>query len=207
MNNKALIAIAASICMTAAPSAYAGKGFNYTYGELGYRNLDSDVAEGDGFRAAFSFGATDYVNVIGEYSRVWVDEVEDTDDADLDLDEFKIGLGGHYPVHDIVDLGGTVAYVDQEYTGKVRVEAGDPKTNLNVSEEGYEIAAYARIQAAKKFEITPHVNHMDVGDFSETGFGADFLYNFHKKFSAKLGATYFSDDSTLDLFLGVRLDM
>ena len=206
MNKQRLIAMTAAAGLAVVSHGAAAKGFNYTYGEFGYRNFNSDLFDGDGFQADFSFGATDYVNVIGAYSHLWIDNREGASHVNLDLDEFKIGFGGHYPVHEKVDIGATVSYVDEQFTGKDIPHGATNKTNVNSSDEGYEAVLYGRIQAMKKLELTPHVVHLDVGSYSATGFGTDLIYNFYKHFSARISGTHFSDDSTTNVFAGVRLD-
>lgn len=219
MNNKRLLAILASACLVMlAQSAMAAKGFSYTYMEGGYRNVDADSIDADGFEASFSFGAMKYLHILGSYSRLYVDDVHDVDgvraeSSDLDIDEFKIGFGGHYPVLDNVDLVLDAVYVDDEITGKARLNDGTwvagtaPKTRINETDEGYEASFSARIQALKKLEMTPHVTYRDVGSDSDTGFGLGLVYNFHKKFSLRIKGTHFSDDSATDLFLGIRVNM
>ena len=58
MNNKRLLALAASACLAVSANSTMAGGFDYTFGEFGYRNVDGDNIEGDGFRAAISFGAS-----------------------------------------------------------------------------------------------------------------------------------------------------
>ena len=216
MNNKRFMAVLTSACLVLlVPPTVAAKGFNYTYMEGGYRNLDADSIEADGFEAGFSFGATDYIHIIGRYSRLFVDDIDGASDADdLDVDEFKIGFGGNYPVMDKVDLVLDAVYVDEQTTGKARldndaqnVNGTGPKVNVNDKDEGYEATFYARVQAMKKLEMTPHVIYRDVGSDSGTGFGLGLIYNFHKKFSVRVRGTRFSDDNATNLFLGMRVDM
>ena len=215
MNNKRFMAVLTSACLVfLVPPAVAAKGFNYTYMEGGYRNLDADSIEADGFEAGFSFGATDYIHIIGRYSRLFVDDIDGTSSTDLDIDEFKIGFGGNYPVMDKVDLALDAVYVDEQTTGKAKfdndgqnVNGTGPKVNVNDKDEGYEATFYARVQAMKKLEMTPHVIYRDVGSDSGTGFGLGLVYNFYKKFSLRVRGTRFSDDSATNLFLGVRLNM
>jgi hypothetical protein len=206
MNCKYLLALTAAAGLSIASHGVAAKGFNYSFFDAGYRNIDSDDTEGDGAQVSFSYGATDYVNVVGSYSRMFIDDRDNATDVDLDLDEFKIGFGGHYPVHKKVDIGGTVSYVDQEITGDEKPSGSTSKTNVNESDEGYDVLLYGRIQAAKKIEVTPHVVYTDVGDFSGTGFGLGFYYKFYKDFHIRLRATSFSEDSTTNLFAGIRYD-
>ena len=214
MNNKRLLAVLVSACLALLTQSAAAKGFNYTYMEGGYRNLDADSIEADGFDAGFSFGAMKYMHILGSYSRLFVDDISGASSTDdLDIDEFKIGFGGHYPILDKVDLVADVVYVDEQITGKAKVHNNDyvrgkePKVRVNDKEEGYEATFSARIQALKKLEMTPHVTYRDVGSDSDTGFGLGLVYNFYKKFSLRVKGTHFSDDSATDLMLGIRLNM
>ena len=216
MDNKRLLAVLTSACLVLlVPPTLAAKGFNYTYMEGGYRNLDADSIDADGFEAGISFAATDYIHIIGRYSRLFVDNIDGASDADdLDLDEFKIGFGGNYPLMDKVDLVLDPVYVDEQTTGKARldddgqnVNGTGPKVNINDKNEGYEATFSARVQVLKKLEMTPHMVYRDVGSESGTGFGLGLVYNFYKKFSLRVRGTHFSDDSATNLFLGVRLNM
>ena len=208
MNNKHLLAVLVSTCLAMlTQSAMAAKGFNYTYMEGGYRNLDADSIEGDGFEVGFSFGATKYFHIVGRYSRLFLDDIDGAESTDLDTDEFKIGFGGNYPIMDKVDLVLDAMYVDTETTGKIRRDDTTFTSRVNDSEEGYEATFFARVQAMKKLEMTPHVVYRDVGSESDTGFGLGLVYNFYKKFSVRVRGTRFSDDNATNLFLGVRLNM
>jgi len=207
MNNKRFLVVLASACLALLAQSVAAKGFSYTYMEGGYRNVDADSIEADGFEAGFSFGAMKYMHILGSYSRLFVDDVDGLSSIDIDIDEFKIGFGGHYPIMDKVDLVLDAVYVDDQITGDAKVSGTSFKTNINEKEEGYEATFSARVQALKKLEMTPHVTYRDVGSDSDTGFGLGMVYNFHKKFSLRVKGTHFSDDSTTDLFLGIRLNM
>ena len=216
MNNKRFYAVTVMACLAMlAQSVNAAKGFKYSYGEFGYYGVDAPTGDGGGFRAAFSFGATDYVNIIGEYNRLFgTDDVDQlgnqkfSTNEDIDRDEFKIGFGVHYPVMDNMDLTFTTVYVDQQYTGDWVIPLSAPfKTNVNTSEEGYEARFGARVKAFKKFEFTPHVVHKEVGNDSNTGGGLGVVYKFYKKFSVRVKGTFYSDDSESEMFAGVRLNL
>ena len=71
----------------------------------------------------------------------------------------------------------------------------------------YEPVEFIHDHLMDKLELTPMVVYRDVGDFSDAGFGLDALYKFHKKWSVLGNATYFSDDSATNVFLGFRFDM
>ena len=216
MNNKRFYAVAVLACLAMlSQSANAAKGFKYSYGEFGYQHVKANSGDGDGFLIGFSFGATDYINVIGEYNRLFgIDDIEElggfknSTNVDVDRDEFKIGLGGHYPLTDSIDLTLSALYVDQEFSGKWTIPPVAPlKTNLSESEEGYEAQFGARIKLFNKFEMTPHVVHREIGDNSNTGGGLGIVYKFYKKFSVRVKGTFYSDDSESNAFAGVRLDL
>lgn len=208
MNIKGLLAIAASACMVILPQAsFAAKGFSYTYVDAGYRGIWADSMDADGVAFNLSYGATDHIMVLASYHHLWQDEAEGYSKVDVDIDEFKIGGGGHYSFGDSFDLVGSIVYVTDKSTGDAVPPGESDKTRIKGSREGFEAAVSGRWQAMEKLELTPMVVYRDVGDDSDTGFGADVIYNFHKKWSFRGNATYFSDDSATNLFLGVRLDM
>jgi hypothetical protein len=207
MNSKRLLAVLASVCLALLAQSVSARGFSYSYVEGGYRNVDADSFEADGAEAGFSFGALEYMHILGSYSHLWVDSVDGLSSIDLDMDEFKIGFGGHYPILDRVDLVLDAVYVDEEINGKARPSGTSSRTRVNEDEEGYEATFSARVQALKQLEMTPHVTYRDVGSESDTGFGLGLVYNFYKKFSLRIKGTHFSDDSATDLFLGMRVDL
>jgi len=207
MNNKRLLAVAASACLAVAASSVTAGNFNYTFAELGYRNVDGDNMEADGFRASFSFAATEHFQVVGDYSRLWLDDMDGASSVDVDIDEFKIGFGGHYSFTDKIDGVAQVTYVDDQYTGKAVPDGLGYKKNINTSDEGYEVTMFGRVQATKNFELTPHVVYRDVGPDSDTGLGLGLVYRLNRNFGLRFRATQFSDDNTTNLFAGIRLNM
>lgn len=206
MTYKRFLAVAVATCMTMLSQHAVAGGFNYTFAEGGYRNVDSDSFDGDGFRFSLSYGATDHIHLVGDFSRLWLDDIDGASQVDIDIDEFKIGFGGHFSITDKIDLAGTVTYVDDEYTGRAMPDGLDYKTNISESEEGYETTLYGRIQALKKLEMTPHVVHREVGG-SDTGYGIGLVYDLSSKLAIRFRGTRFDDDSTTNLFLGMRLYM
>jgi len=208
MNNKGLLAIAASACLAMlSQGAVAAKGFNYTYVDGGYRGIFADSLDANGFSANLSFGATDHIMILAGYSHLWQDEAEGFSSVDVDIDEFKIGGGGHYSITDRIDLVGSLVYVTDKFSGKAKYPGETDKSRVKGSDEGFELGFSGRIQTTKELELTPLVVYRDVGSDSDTGFGLNAIYNFHKKWSVRGNATYFSDDSATNLFLGFRFDM
>ena len=67
MTNKYFLGIAAAASLATFSQTTAAAGFNYTFAEAGYRNIDSDALDGDGFRVSLSYAATDYLHIVGDY--------------------------------------------------------------------------------------------------------------------------------------------
>jgi len=208
MNNKGLLAVAACACLaTLSQGAIAAKGFSYTYVDGGYRGIRADSIDADGFGADLSFGATDHIMVLAGYSHLWQDKADGYHSVDVHIDEFTVGGGGHYSITDRIDLVGSVVYVNDQSTGKAKPDGSSSKNNIKGSNEGYQIDVSGRIRAMDKLELTPMAVYRHVGDYSDTGFGVDAIYEFYKDWSVRGNATYFNDDSATNLFLGVRFDM
>lgn len=208
MNNKGLLTVVASACLAMlSQGAVAAKGFSYTYVDGGYQGIRADSIDADGLAFNLSYGATDHIIVLAGYSHLWQDKAEGFTGVDVDIDRFSIGGGGHYSITDRIDLVGSVVYVTEKSTGDAKIRGDSSKTRIKGTREGYEATFSGRIRAMKKLELTPKVVYRDVGDFSGTGFGVDAIYKFYKKWSMRGNATYFSEDSSTNLFLGVRLDM
>ena len=208
MINKGLLAIAASACLAMlSQGAFAAKGFNYTFVDGGYEGVRADSIDADGFGTKLSYGATDHIMVIAGYSHLWQDSAVGWKDVDVQIDSFTIGGGGHFSFGDRFDLVGSAVYVVDNFSGDARLPEDDTDSRVKGKKEGYEITVAGRIQAMDKLEVTPLIVYRDVRDFSDTGFGADVIYNFHKKWSVRGNATYFSDDSATRFFLGARFDM
>ena len=188
------------------PAISAAKGFNYSYGEVGYSNLSSDEYDGsaNGASVHLSYGATDHVHVKAEYSHfASVDQrnKKDKKDKSVDIDRFILGIGGNLTVlKDVsflkrLDLLTTLSWYDAEYS-----------KNSNRADRGYQIEPGIRAQVMKKLELDAFVTHLDIDNYNDTGFGGGVVYNFYKDFSATGTYRHFSDDDIDEYFLGIRLD-
>jgi len=211
MNSKRMLVLILSTCLVLTLQGEAlakgSKGFSYTYVDAGYRGIRADSFDADGVAINLSYGATDHIMILADYSRLFQDTATGLNKVDVDINEFKIGGGGHFSFGDRFDLVGSVVYVSSNSTGEARVPGETTDRRINGTNEGYEAVVSGRIRALKKLELTPMVLYKDVGDFSDVGGGLDAIYNFHKKWSVRGNYTYFSEDSTSDFFLGVRLDL
>jgi hypothetical protein len=208
MNNKGVLAMVAAACLgMLSQTAVAAKGFSYTYVEGGYRGIRADSVDGDGLSANLSVGIADHFMFLAGYTHYFVDSLQGFSSVDVDIDEFTIGGGGHYSFGDRFDLVGSLVYVDDQSTGTATYPGESDKSRIKDKSEGYELGVAGRFRALENLELTPLVVYRDVGDYADTGFGLNAIYKFHKKWSVRGNATYFSDDSATNLFLGVRLDM
>ncbi len=178
-----------------APLSSSAKGLSYSYAEMGYSNLDADSAEADGVTARISFAPLDFIHVKGEYSRLFVDDIEGSSDDDVDIDRFVIGMGGNYSVIDNVDVLATVSYVDEQFSGDIKEK-----------DEGYQVEAGVRAMLGKKLELNASAIHLDVADFSDTGFGVGAVFKLKKKFALSANARAFDEDDQVEFFVGLRVN-
>jgi hypothetical protein len=182
--------------LLAAVSVGAGAaGFNYSYAELGYTNYSSDPIDASGANAELSIAAGDYIHLKGGYSRLWVDNVKGSNKDNIDIDSFRIGMGGNYSVHEKVDLTADLSYVDNEYSG-----------DSNNSDRGYEAEFGARVQALQKLEMTPSIVRVHTDNYQDTGYSLGLVYALNKQFSLRTRVRRFGDDNVTDFFAGVRLN-
>jgi hypothetical protein len=190
-----LIAALGCVLLTAISQGTSAKGFDYSYAELGYTSINSDPVDASGADVELSIAATDHIHVKGGYSRLWVDNVKGSNKDNIDIDSFRLGMGGNFAVHQKVDLTGDVSYVDNEYTG-----------DSNNSNRGYEGEFGARVQALQKLELTPSVVYEHIDNFHDTGYSLGLVYALNKQFSLRTRVRRFSDDDVTDFFAGVRLN-
>lgn len=195
MNKNRFIAAWGCVLLAAVSHGTGAKGFNYSYAELGYTKLNSDPLDASGANAELSVAMGDYVHFKGGYSRLWVDSVKNSNNDNIDIDSFRIGLGGNYSVHEKVDLTGSASYVDNQYTG-----------DNNNSDRGYELEFGARVQALEKLEVTPSIVRLDTDPYQATGYSLGLVFALNKQFSLRTRVRKFSDDDVTDVFAGVRLN-
>jgi hypothetical protein len=194
MKNR-LIATLGCVLLLAVSQATNARGFDYSYAEVGYTNFKSDPVDASGVNTELSIAAGDYVHIKGGYSRLWVDNVKGSNKDNIDIDSFRIGMGGNYTIHEKIDLTGTVSYLDNENTG-----------DNNNSERGYEAEFGARVQALKNLEMTPSIVRVHTDNFEDTGYSLGLVYALNKKWALRTRVRKFSDDDVTDFFAGVRLN-
>jgi len=125
------------------------QGMSYTYLEGDYvsssfDNPGNDV-DGDGVAVKGAFALTDKLFLLGDYT------YQDMD-GNVDLDEVELGLGGHMPLNDRLDLIGTVSYL---YT-KVDFGPGDS------DDDAIGLGVGLRGRVTDRFEVQGGVQYADL---------------------------------------------
>ena len=208
MINNRLVALVVCAWLGLAPLSSYAKGLSYSYAEGGYTGVTSDSLNGtaNGALARISFAALDYVHIKGEYTHFDSVEVRrgnffGSNDLDIKVDRFLVGAGGNFTVLDkhgvidAVDVLGTASYYDAANSG-----------DNNNSTRGYQLEGGVRALFIKNLELNAMVTRLDVDNFDETGYGGGIVYKFYKKFSVSGNVKHFSQDSTTEYFVGLRLN-
>ena len=95
-------------------AASAAEGLSYNYVEGGYVATDTDGADADGWGINGSGAIAENFHVFGGYS------AQETDDhpffgGNVDLDQWRVGLGYNHPVAPNTDLLARVAYENYDF--------------------------------------------------------------------------------------------
>jgi hypothetical protein len=182
MNAKTLICAAA----LALPLAASAEQLSYRYvdvahfpeAEIDSGNVDVD---GDGLQLRGSLPVYQNIFAIAEFQSLDLDN-------DVDTTRFMVGVGGHWPLGnnlDIIARGGVVSYeVDSRF--------GDD------DDTGLFAGVRLRTFVAPKIEVEGGVEHLAVdvaGSDSDTFLIAEGRYNFNSQFSAGLLITLGGDTS------------
>ena len=194
MNNRLIVTLGCALLLVVSQATNA-RGFDYSYAEVGYTNINSDPEDASGATTELSIAAGDYVHIKGGYSRLWVNSVKGSNKDNIDIDSFRIGMGGNYTIHEKIDLTGTVSYVDNENTG-----------DNNNSDRGYEAEFGARVQALKQLEMTPSIVRVHTDNYEDTGYSLGLVYALNRKWALRTRVRRFNDDDVTDFFAGVRLN-
>lgn len=153
----------------------ADNDMSYRYFQIGYLETDIDVFDetADGFGTRGSFGFAENFFVFTEFNAQEISVLG----FDVDVDQLAIGLGGHYPLNENIDLVG-------------RIGAAEIDIDNVLDESGYLVAAGLRGQAGDNVELEFSVVHQDLGDdqidLSDTGFEVMARYYFTKRWAASV---------------------
>ena len=174
------------LLLAVAPLAAMADGMNYSYVEADYVDLDIDNApSGDGFAVRGSVGFANNWFAFADYVDASVDVI--------DIENIAVGIGGHFPINDTLDVVGRVGYTESD------LSSGP----FSASDDGYLLTAGVRGQMSQ-FEMEGHLVYTDLSDGGdETAFEFAGRWNFTDMFSA--GVAYRIGDDANVLFAGVRL--
>jgi hypothetical protein len=181
-----------AIVMFSSATLAQEQALNYTYLEGGYvsSSFDNpgDDVDGDGVAVDGSLAVTDRLFLLGEYSN------QDLD-SNLDLDKLELGLGGHMPLADGLDVVGTVSYV---YTN-VDFGPGD------ADDDAIGLGVGLRGRLTDRFEMQGGVKYADIELLSDDIlFSVDGRYYFTPQLALGAGAEAGDDMSVWNV--GVRYE-
>jgi hypothetical protein len=174
-----------------AGSAAASEGPRYTYGELGYSQVDFDNfnEDADVFGANGSLAVSDKLFLIASYS----DGNIDASGFDIDLKQASAGLGMHLPLNSKVDFTADLSYVWAEV---------DADGFNSQDDDGYSLRAGIRAMLTPEFELNGGGSYTDVSD-DDTALYVGGVYNFTNMFAVS-GNVSVGDNATA-YGIGARL--
>ncbi|MEX2151470.1 MAG: outer membrane beta-barrel protein [Steroidobacteraceae bacterium] len=162
--------------------------------EMSYSNLDfgwlsTDLDDGptvDGFGLRGSVGFAENFFVFAEYGS--------QEAGSADVDQYAVGLGGHYALAENLDLVGRLGYMNAE------ISAGP----FSDDEDGYLFSAGLRGHIAPGFELEGGAIHRDFGGGADdTALVIGGRYFFTDNLA--INAEYEHGDDAGTLFAGIRL--
>ena len=162
------------------------QGFDYSYLQLNYGNVEFDdiSVDGDGFGLSGSFAINPDWHVFGGYQSVGLD-------FGIDVNTFNAGIGYNTEMSPTVDMFARLSY---EY---IELEApGAP----GADENGFGFGVGMRFAASEELEIDAAVDYVDFGNGGDdTAFSVGALYSFSDAFALGLGGSWSDDVSAYTL--------
>ena len=136
---RSLLALTLAAALPFAASAAEGVSYNYVEGGYAATNLSDGLPDADGWGVRGSVAFHPNFHVFGDYSS------QEFDNTNLDVDQWRVGLGYNHEISPRADLLTRVAY-EKVDLGSVdadgwSVEAGARGAFTN-SFEGYALAGY-----------------------------------------------------------------
>ncbi len=173
-------------------NAVADDGMSYSFIEAAYIDTEIDDGpidvDGDGFGLKGSLELGEIAFVTASYG---------TQDFDLsvDLDQWSVGVGGHLPIAENIDLVGTLSYIDAE----IDTPFGD------ADDDGYGAGVGIRARLAEQFEVEGGINYVDLDDSGDdTSFALGGRYYISPEFA--VGAGFQIGDDVTAWNIGVRVE-
>jgi hypothetical protein len=172
--------------------------FSYTYIEGSYAHAELDGSgpfdeDGNGFKAAASFAATDHIFLFGNYLRVDFGSPLD------DVQRINGGLGLNLPLGTLpIDLVLKGGYVDFE----LDTDFGD------IDDDGFSAAAALRVGFGDFVELEGGVTYYDLGaPFEDTVFDVNARFYITDALALQAGVEFDEElDSIPFILVGLRLE-
>ena len=168
------------------------EGLNYNYIEAAYVDTEIDDnsfdIDGDGIALGGSVELGETMFLTAGYSAQEFD-------FGIDVDQWSVGIGGHIPISDGIDLIGTLSYIDAE----VDTRFG------SFDDSGYGLSVGVRARITDNVELEGGINYVDLDDVGDdTTFGVGGRYYFTPEFALGAGFAVGSDASAWSI--GVRYE-
>jgi hypothetical protein len=184
---KIVNAMACSLMVAMLSTAAQAEDLSYSNVDFGW--LSTDLDDGptvDGFGLRGSVGFAEHYFVFAEYGSQEV--------GGADVDQYAVGLGGHYALAENLDLVGRLGYMNAE------ISAGP----FSDDEDGYLFSAGLRGHIAPDFELEGGAIHRDFGGGADdTALVIGGRYFFTDNFA--INAEYEHGDDAGTIFAGIRL--
>lgn len=166
----ALSLLAAIPALGFSTAAFAADGISYNYGEVGYAasQLDNNNVDADGWAARGSVAVHPNFHLFGDYSGQKSDDFSlGGTNVDVDVDQWRAGVGYNHAIAKNVDLVANVAYqkvdVDDVTVNGASFDGG--------SEDGYSTEVGVRGAMAEKFEGYAMAGYEDFGGDADDFYG------------------------------------
>lgn len=163
---KIVSALTTAAVLAVAPLATQASDLSYSYAEAGWASIDidgvSDNFDGFTLRGSVAVGESFFLSA----------DFFDASSGGVDFQQYSLGFGGHYPLSEVLDLTGRVAWVKAEVGG----------FGFSADDDGYSVGAGLRGRLAERFELEGGLAYVDFGGSS----GDDVI--------ASVGVRYFFTD-------------
>ena len=150
MQRRTLSLLAA--LMATLPFASHADTMDYTYAGLDYVDTEDDDLDldGDGFALRGSVGFLNNFFAFASYEDIGYD-------FDIDATLLKVGVGGHWPLNEKIDLVGHAGIVNADF------EVG----NNDFDDDGILLGARLRSQIMPKLEVEGGFDYIDLDDLGD----------------------------------------
>ncbi len=181
------------LVLTISTSTYANN-FNYNYVELGYAAV-TDFEINGGVIVSGSYDIQENINIIGD---IFVSTGSDTDNVDVDLDSYRLGVGYHMPISGKTDVLAEVGLFN------VSAKANSRGITINRDDSGYQLSAGVRHKLAEKIELQGRINYRNSDDLSDRNYQLGARYSFNPAISVGADFNTGAEDGSESLTTSIR---